>query len=106
MWKNITYNGALAIFNGQHALGCVVHLPQPRHWIAFVAPPAEQKSKEFAAILCDSLFPHVFALSVDEAVVLFLAMGARHMQIADSQLLTNSQQQRLATEWCAYQVSQ
>ena len=104
--RDLFDNGTLAIFNGQQALGCVVHMPVPRHWIALVAPPEGQKSKEFAAILCDSLFPHVFALSVDEAVDFFLAMGARHMELGESHFLTNAQQQRLATEWCAYQVSQ
>ena len=104
--RDLFDNGSLAIFNGQHALGCVVHMPVPRHWIALVAPPEGQKSKEFAAILCDSLLPHVFALSVDEAVDLFLAMGHRHMQLGESELLTNAQRHRLATEWCAYQVSQ
>ena len=36
--RDLFDNGSLAIFNGQHALGCVVHMPVPRHWIALVAP--------------------------------------------------------------------
>lgn len=104
--RELDASGKLAIFNGEHALGCVVHLPMPRHWVALVAPLESQRSTEFAAILCDSLFSHVFALSVDEMVDLFLAMGARHMQVADSQLLTAYQKERFATDWCVYRVSQ
>ena len=104
--RDVFDDGSLAIFNGQQALGCVVHMPVPRHWIAFVAPPEDQKSKDFAAILCDSLFPHVFALSVDEVVDFFLEMGLRHNLLGESKLLTNAEKQILATEWCAYQVSQ
>ena len=104
--RDLNENGKLAIFNGDHALGCVVHMPRPRHWVALVPPPESQRSSAFAAILCDSLFSHVFALSVDEMVDLFLAMGVRHMRMAESRGLSSYQRERFATDWCAYRVSQ
>ena len=104
--RDLNESGKLAIFNGDHALGCVVHMPRPRHWVALVPPPESQRSSAFAAILCDSLFSHVFALSVDEMVDLFLAMGVRHMRMAESRGLSSYQRERFATDWCAYRVSQ
>jgi hypothetical protein len=104
--RQISDDGKLAIFNGEHSLGCVVHMPCPRHWVAIVPPPEGQRSCTTAAILCDSLYTHVFALTVDDMVDLFLAMGARHMQIADAQQLDEYERQAYASEWCVYRVSQ
>jgi len=79
--REISDDGALAMFNGSQ-LGCVLHMPCPRHWVALVAP--EHVTRESAALLCDSLYSHVFALTVDEVVDLFLAMGVRHMQAGEA----------------------
>ena len=46
------------------------------------------------------------ALSVNEMVDLFLAMGLSHMGAAESEVLTPYQRERFATDWCAYSVSQ
>ena len=52
--RQLNDQGLLSLFNGDHALGCVIHMPNPRHWIALV-PPAQQTRVEVAALLCDSL---------------------------------------------------
>ena len=52
--RQLNDHGLLSVFNGEHALGCVVHMPNPRHWIA-VVPPVQQTRVEVAALLCDSL---------------------------------------------------
>ena len=44
-------------------LGCVMHTPG--HWVA-LTPPDEAQTEGLAALLCDSLFPQPYALSVEE----------------------------------------
>ena len=58
-----------------------------------------------AAILCDSLFTHVFTLSVDEMQELFAMMGSRQMRAGESQLPL-WEQEEIAAGWSAYAVSQ
>ena len=83
-------------------LGYVIHLSQPRHWVALV-PPGDAAGADVAALLCDSLYPHVYALTVHEVADLFLAMGVYHLQAGESQL-SSFEQQQMAAEWCAYSV--
>jgi len=99
----VSASGTLALFNGDRALGCIIHMPAPRHWVALV-PPVRQESVHVAALLCDSLYPHIFALSVDEVTELFALMAASHMAAAESQL-PSLQQEELAAAWCAYRVT-
>ena len=95
--------GHLSIFNGSHALGCIIHMPNPRHWIA-VVPPVQQATEEVAALLCDSLEDSVYALSADEMVDLFTTMALRHLQYADMPL-TPQVREELAAGWSAYKVT-
>ena len=95
--------GHLSIFNGSHALGCIIHMPNPRHWIA-VVPPVQQATEEVAALLCDSLEDSVYALSADEMVDLFTTMALRHLQYADMPL-TPQVREELAAGWSADKVT-
>ena len=95
--------GHLSIFNGSHVLGCIIHMPNPRHWIAVVSP-VQQATEEVAALLCDSLEDIVYALSADEMVDLFTTMALRHLQYA-AMPLTPQVREELAAGWSAYKVT-
>ena len=101
--RQLNPEGLLSIFYGGRALGCVIHMPNPRHWIA-VVPPIQQTSVEVAALLCDSLHTEIFALSVNEMVDLFTSMGLQHTQYADLQLPATVREE-LAAGWSAYKVT-
>jgi hypothetical protein len=58
--------GNLAMFNGDHVLGMILHRPSPRHWFALVKPPSGTITPSVAALLCDSLFTCIFELSVED----------------------------------------
>ena len=94
--------GRLAIFRGPATLGCIVHMPAPRHWISLV-PPEGQGSNEEAALLCDSLRPWVYALTADEVADLFLHMASRQMR-AGELALPLWQQEQMAAGWSAYRL--
>ena len=102
--RQLNPNGMLAIFNGAHAVGCIIHMPRPRHWIALVSPPEGQRSVEVAALLCDSLKAQPYALSVDDTVDFLTTMGLRHAQYGDSQM-SQHRRERLAAGWSAYRVT-
>ena len=95
--------GTLALFNGQQALGCVVHQPCPRHWLALV-PPQDQEDGRVAALLCDSLETQAYALSAEEVEDLFVFMGSSHLSAGETQL-TLQQQEEQAAGWCAYRLT-
>ena len=101
--RQIDEQGGLSILSGSHAFGCILHQPFPRHWVAIVRPEVET-SETVAAVLCDSLRTHVFALSVTEVVDLFTMMGSSHMAAGESNLPL-LQQERVAAGWSAYRVS-
>ena len=101
--RQVSPEGLLSMFNGHHALGCIIHIPNPRHWIAIVRPE-QQMSVQAAALLCDSLQTHIYTLSVDEMFDLFTRMGVRHTQYADLQLPLHVREE-LAAEWSAYRVT-
>ena len=101
--RQVSPEGLLSMFNGNHAMGCIIHIPNPRHWIAIV-PPEQQMSVQAAALLCDSLQTHIYTLSVDEMFDLFTRMGVRHTQYADLQLPLHVREE-LAAEWSAYKVT-
>ena len=92
----------LAVFNGDHALGLILHQPDPRHWIALVRPPEAVRDGD-AAWLCDSLCSQVFALSVDEVQEFLGLMGSKQLQAADG-VGREFERMRLISEWCAYRV--
>jgi hypothetical protein len=102
--RQVTDDGLLSIFNGSHALGCVIHTPDPRHWIA-VVPPATQTSVGAAALLCDSRAPQPYVVSVDDMVLLFTTMGSHHMRAASAQSLDALQREEYAAAWSAYAVT-
>ena len=102
--RQVNSQGLLGIFNGDHALGCIVHMPNPRHWIALVPPPVEQNSVEVAALLCDSLYQEIYAVNVEDTVDLFTTMGLRHVQYADLQV-SSQMREELAAGWSAYKVT-
>ena len=58
-----------------------------------------------AAILCDSLYSHVFTLSVDEIQELFAMMASRQMTAGEAKLPLREQEE-IAAGWSAYAVSQ
>ena len=101
--RQLDDQGLLGMFNGSHALGCIIHLPNPRHWIA-VVPPLQRQTARVAALLCDSLHPRPFAVSVDDMVDLFTTMGLRHMQFAEMELPWRTREE-LAAGWSAYSVT-
>ncbi len=101
--RQLNDQGLLSMFYGSHALGCVIHMPNPRHWIA-VVPPVQQRTARVAALLCDSLYPQPYAVSLDEMVDLFTTMGLRHMQYADMDLPLQAREE-LAAGWSAYRVT-
>ena len=101
--RQLNSEGLLGIFHGSHALGCIIHMPNPRHWFALV-PPVQQLQVEVAALLCDSLRPQIYSLSVDDMVDLFTTMGLRHAQYADLALPTQVREE-LAAGWSAYKVT-
>ena len=101
--RQLDEHGHISIFNGRHALGCIIHMPNPRHWIALV-PPVQQRTAQVAALLCDSLQRQPYASSVDEVVVLFATMALRHLQFADMDLPTEAREQ-LAAGWSVYRVT-
>ena len=101
--RQLNSQGLLGIFHGSHALGCIIHMPNPRHWFALV-PPVQQPQVEVAALLCDSLKPEIYALRVDDMVDLFITMGLRHAQYADLALSTQVREE-LAAGWSAYKVT-
>ena len=101
--RQVDEQGGLSIFSGVHAFGCILHQPSPRHWVAIVRPEAET-SEHFAAVLCDSLRTHVFALSVTEMVDLFTMMGVSHMAAGESNAPLLQQEQN-AARWSVYSVS-
>ena len=96
--------GNLALFNGANVAGCILHLPTPRHWVALV-PPSAGSSDALAALLCDSLWDHVYGLTADEVGELFALMACRHDALASS-LQSSLEQERQAAEWSVYLVSQ
>ena len=93
----------LAIFNGQHSLGVVVHQPFPRHWLTLVRPDADERP-EVAVWLCDSLYTSVFRLTVEEVQDFIGSMGVAQIQAADmgGHLL---EQEQAAVSWCAFKVT-
>ena len=101
--RQLSPEGLLSMFYGEHALGCVIHMPSPRHWIA-VVPPVQQTRVEVAALLCDSLHTQLYALSVEEMVDIFTTMGLKHTQYADLQLPAHMREE-LAAGWSAYRVT-
>ncbi|CAK0852500.1 unnamed protein product, partial [Prorocentrum cordatum] len=92
----------LAVFHGDHALGLILHQPDPRHWIALVRPPEAVRDGD-AAWLCDSLHSMVFALSADEVQEFLGLMGSKQLQAADG-VGREFERMRLISEWCAYRV--
>ena len=130
--RQVNPQGLLGIFYGAHALGCIIHMPHPRHWIALVPPveqktieptgggsrgsperhgaaiavarPVQQQTAHVAALLCDSLQPQPYAVSVDDMVDLFTTMGLRHRQYAYMGLPSFVREQ-LAAGWSAYRVT-
>ena len=101
--RQINDDGLLGIFHGNHSLGCIIHMPNPRHWVAIVSP-ISQTSVEVAGLLCDSLQNQIYALTVDEMVSLFTNMGLRHAQYADMQIPLQVREE-LAAGWSAYRVT-
>ena len=101
--RQLNNEGLLAVFHGDRALGCIVHLPCPRHWVALVPPP-RQESVHVAAVLCDSLHSQVFTLSVVEMHDLFGMMGSSHLTAGESQRPLLEQEQ-VAAGWSAYTVT-
>ena len=93
----------LAVFNGPHSLGLIVHQPYPRHWVALVRPEAVEPP-DVAAWLCDSLYTSVFALSIREVQDLIGSMGVSHMEAADMQGDVLDQE-RAADAWSAFKVT-
>ena len=92
----------LAVFNGDHAMGLILHQPNPRHWIAIVRPAQATHAGE-AAWLCDSLVSCVFVLSVEE-----LQDFIGHMAVAQSEAAQGAGEEldRMMeiTAWSAYKV--
>ena len=72
-------------------LGCVMHVPG--HWVA-LAPPEGLHSVDCAALLCDSLRPSPYALSVDEIGELFALVAVSHQETSEE----------AAGEWSLYLV--
>ena len=101
--REINERGLLAIFNGDVAMGCILHQSDPRHWVALVAP-VRQESTHVAAILCDSMETCVYGLSTGEMQDLFGMMRFRHMSAAESQAPPLQREQE-AADWSAYRVS-
>ena len=95
-------DSSLAVFNGNHALGLILHQPAPRHWIALVRPPEAVRDGD-AAWLCDSLHSAVFALSADEVQDLLGHMGSVQMGAADRPGRELDRMREIA-DWCAYRV--
>ena len=93
----------LAVLNGPHSLGLVVHQPYPQHWVALVRPETDERP-DVAAWLCDSLYTSVFALSVAEVQDFIGSMGVSHLQAADIQG-DMMQQERAADAWSAFKVT-
>ena len=87
--------GLVSMFANDEARGCIVHQPSPRHWIALV-PPVGRFSQDNAALLCDSLKPYPYALSVDELEDMFLAIGLRQAMQADMPATQWEREQRAA----------
>ena len=102
MARQLNKNGLLALFQGQGCLGCIMHQPCPRHWIALV-PPARHESERVAALLCDSLKPRVYALSVEDVASMLSRMGSMQMRAGESEASLWEQEQE-AAGWCAYLV--
>ena len=92
----------LAVFNGDHALGLILHQPCPRHWVALVRPPEAVRDGD-AAWLCDSLHSKVFALSVDEVQDFLGLMDSAQLQAADG-AGSELRRMRAIADWCAYRV--
>ena len=70
--------------------GCILHVPG--HWIALAKPAAS--SEAVAALLCDSLHPHPFALTAEELGSFFALIATRHQ----------ASELSAAAEWSAYIV--
>ena len=60
-------------------LGCIIHVPG--HWVAMTVPDGPQ-TEDMAALICDSVYPHPFALSAEEVGDLFARIGARHQTVS------------------------
>ncbi|CAK0803316.1 unnamed protein product [Prorocentrum cordatum] len=95
-------DSCLAVFNGNHALGVILHQPCPRHWIALVRPPEAVRDGD-AAWLCDSLHSAVFALEASEVQDLLGHVGSAQMGAAD-RAGSELDRMREISDWCAYRV--
>ena len=93
----------LAVFAGNHALGCVVHTSNPQHWVA-VVPPLQAPTDRCAALLCDSLYRHAFALSVNDMQDFFTNMALHHLRLGDAPINRLERELRAAA-WSAYTVT-
>ncbi len=77
---------------GSDVLGCVMHVPG--HWVALTRPEGPS-TERCAALLCDSLMPHPYALSVEDIGKLFALVAVGHQCSASEQS---------AAEWSLYLV--
>ena len=71
--------GKLALWTPE-TMGCVIHVPF--HWVA-LAPPQSTHNEQAAALLCDSLWPQPYALSVDEVGELLALIGTHQATTND-----------------------
>ena len=93
----------LSVMHHDHCAGFVTHTPCPRHWISLV-PPGPDLAGEFAAVLCDSLYPHVYGLSTEICQELLEMIGARQLHAAGRVELSSWEQEEEAAGWSAYSV--
>ena len=83
-------------------LGFILHTPG--HWISLVPPLQSGKMhQDFAATLCDSLYPHPFRLAFHEVADLFGNIGVRHRMIGDSGI-GHEEALAQADVWSVYEV--
>ena len=91
--------GTLSMFFGDHALGCVIHTPRPRHWVALV-PAVRGAGVTEVAWLCDSLFARPFALSTSDVQSMFELMAVSHLAAGDAGA-SQLQREQHAAGWSA-----
>jgi len=89
------------MFRSPTVCGCIIHMPSPRHWLAMVPPLAGEAHG--VALLCDSLHPWPFRLSLDDVQELFALMGVRQAVIGGLALPLLEREQ-MAGGWSAYIV--
>ena len=71
--------------------------------MAMVAPE-DRPTPRIAALLCDSLYPRPFTMSVADAQDFFTAMGLRHIQLAQMNM-PQRRREEIAAGRSAYMVS-